>query len=727
MIIEMAGEQFDVSYTENWKEVLSALQSEKPKFFTYDTETNGLHPKAARPFLGAICYNNRVFVFPVGLIPYLPAWSKEVETVYAHNAPFDMHMTANIIGDEATLSINWADTMGLARLTFEAVSTRDGGDSLKLKMIGKKYIDRTANRYEVEVKAWLKAEDGANRRMLMALMKPYKWSLKKYDSTKKAKEELPPEIAEIEKNWMEHYPEPTYQDVPMEIMLPYVATDVIITRILVDKCLPVVNHKQQMPIWEREKELLPVVWEMEREGIPVDLDYLRACNEKLGTYITKLYNELHELTGIDNLRVGQNKVINDLLNELVDSEGKLKTDKKGLKKIEKIGDETTARIAVLVSRLRRLTKWKETYIERIIKVASHDGKFYTSLNPYNPVSGRFSGDAQQFPKDPIYTEEGYTYEKDTGKTPPEEFILYHPRKAFKGHMYYLDYSQVELRVQGHYTLYFGGDVNLCRAYMPYRCTHYVTGREYDYRTVDHRSEWSLMKDGAPTAAVHWEKLLEEGWSAWIVPETGKPWIPTDVHLATTLKALVIMGFDPDTMDAKDIKWWRSKGKTFNFMRNYGGGDAMAAETLEISLDAARAMNRGYTDAFPLVVTYQNKVVDGMRNKNYATNMYGRRYYVSNYNKHYKVANYLIQGTCADMLKQKMIDISKFLKSVGAKTKMILCVHDELQFKGAVGEEWVIAKIKEMMEDAPEILVPIVAEVEVTHTDWAAKEKVLNIA
>ncbi len=74
----------------------------------------------------------------------------------------------------------------------------------------------------------------------------------------------------------------------------------------------------------------------------------------------------------------------------------------------------------------------------------------------------------------------------------------------------------------------------------------------------------------------------------------------------------------------------------------------------------------------------------------------------------------------------MIEIDEFLTANNCKTRMILCVHDELQFEEYEGEEWVIAKIKEIMEDVPDCYVPIVAEVEKTNTNWSEKKPVLEL-
>lgn len=156
--------------------------------------------------------------------------------------------------------------------------------------------------------------------------------------------------------------------------------------------------------------------------------------------------------------------------------------------------------------------------------------------------------------------------------------------------------------------------------------------------------------------------------------------------------------------------------------NYGGGDAKAAEVLEIELEQAKAMNRGYTEAFPLVVQYQKWVDSVMDKQGYIENLYGRRYYLNNPNRFYKCANYMIQGSSADMLKEKMTEIDAYIQKKKLKMRMVMCIHDEIIFDVPKGEETHVEIIKKMMEYAPNILVPIVAEVERTSTTWGDKGK-----
>jgi DNA polymerase-1 len=463
---------------------------------------------------------------------------------------------------------------------------------------------------------------------------------------------------------------------------------------------------------------------MERIGFKLDRAYLENALARIDEEIKATKEKAHKLAGRE-FTSGQHQVIKEIYESMTD-ESIASVDKKFLKDVGKTGDE----LAPVISRWRTLEKWRSTYIVRLLEQSEYDGRLYTTLGQFNPVSGRFSGDAQQFPKKAIYTEEGNALVK-AGKKPPQEMEIFHPRRAItvsgEGYnsIYYLDFSQVELRVQAHYTLPFGGDINLCRAYMPFNCRHYVTGETYNYTSIEARNRWREYRDGWPTDR-HWEDILKEGWSVWVVPETGEPWVPTDVHSATTIKALNLMGMDHKTMDEALFQMWRGTGKSFNFMRNYGGGKVMAAQQLDITLEEAEAMVNGYTDAFPKVIDYQNHVINTMYARGYVRNLSGRRYYIKSSNRYYKCANYLIQGSCADDLKAKMILIDRYLTENNCKSRMVMCIHDEIQYEVWDGEEWIIPHIKDIMEYTPDVLVPIVSDVEKTTGTWADKKKVIGI-
>jgi DNA polymerase-1 len=293
-------------------------------------------------------------------------------------------------------------------------------------------------------------------------------------------EDLPDGVREVWLDWQEEYPEPTYEDVDRDIMIKYGAEDIITMLEFFKHAFPFVKKREQLPILEMESKCILPMYRMERVGLKVDMKYLQESRLRVKTYITQLRNEMYALVG-EKVTVNQHQRIKDIFKEKwsihLDSD-----DAKAMKEIMKSQEGQPKRLAELIKSLRSYEKWYSTYILRILKNASYDGHLYTQIKSAGAVSGRMSCDLQQFPKDPLKTLDG------------EE--LFHPRKAFivKGGNYestvYIDYDQIELVCQAHYTLLVsGGDLNLCRAYMPFRCRHFRTNDEYDYKTGSGRARW----------------------------------------------------------------------------------------------------------------------------------------------------------------------------------------------------------------------------------------------
>lgn len=723
MIITIADKKYQVEYVEDATKIANRLNYDAPKWITFDTETTGLHLKKDRPFLGAVCWSvtfsevdGIVYVFPTtekNLSYNFSYWASLTDTVYAHNTVFDLNMVANIIGDEEVRSVkNVGDTMGLCRLIFEAVSTREGGHKLGLKYLMDKFIDPAASIYEKQVKKWLKDKAAADRKVLIVVLRSVGWTMTRFEAAmNKGTEEIPFDVMNAFYDWRNEYPEPTYQDVPMEIMLPYVAVDVIGTDLLVHKALPVVEQKEQLQVMKDEFKVIPVVFNMSRVGIKTDREYLMESGDRLDTYMEYLKNKMYDLSGGKEFTVGQHKFISDMYTEILGERPK-STDKKFMTTQANAGTEKHNLLAKVISKLRTVDKWKSTYVDRILEGSEYDGRFYATLDQFNPVSGRFSGNMQQQPKKALKFE---LIEEDDEAPFEDGQELFHPRKAFLADaddgykIFLLDFSQVELRFQAHYTLPFGGDINLCRSYMPFKCFHWSSSEgEFDYMTEEGKARWDERHPADPNM------------SAWIVPETGEPWTKTDVHSASTEKALGLMGIDYATMPEEDFQVWRGLGKGVNFAKNYGVGVNGAAEQFGLDLPVAKALCNGYDIAFPMVITYQNMVSNRMGQRGFVAGVYGRRYYLSDSRRFYKAGNYLIQGSCAHDLKLKMVLIDELLAEY--KSSMITCIHDEIIYRIHESEMFLIPKLKEIMEYTPKVNVPIISEIDYTETNWASKKR-----
>lgn len=745
-------------------EMEQLFDMDRPVVGGLDTETTGLHIKKDKPFLiifGWLFPNRqtgRVFSFypTISNLKILLRIMKKLHWIVIWNATYDLHMLRNI--GFCYDFVNILEGVALARLTKESLSGQDKESSLKLKDVGITHVSRQAGDSEKLVKAELRRINSERQKLLTVALKqfplpvelgggfykngkPKTWTKKAVEDFLKDPthdvEDLPEEIREVFIEWKKACPPATYYDVYLEnpeVMTRYAQDDVITMLEFYRMAVPVLKSLGQVKTLKRENQLIYPLLRMERNGIKVNREYLETSRKKLKAEIKRKRERLAEIAG-ERLTPGQHQRIIQIYktkwNITLPS-----ADKKQMKDVIRRYKGAPKEMAETIQSLRRLEKWYSTYCLRILEASEYDGRYYTQFNQCGAVSGRFSSDAQQFPKERILTDEGYAYEKEHGEwTAPEEYELFYPRKAFvptdagmeSGYtsIWYCDYSQIELRNQADYTLHVcGGDLNLCRAYMPFKC-YDKDGNEYDYKDPVKRKEWKTKE--------------------WF-DENGNPWVKTDVHSETTHNSLVILGYVceekyksyyapedmpvenrwvGDKVDEKAFKMARYKGKIFNFMANYGGGLRAAIDQLDLPENIAKALIAGYKQAFPGVKIYQQKVEMKFRKCGGVRNRYGRLYFLDPENARfsYRLSNHLIQGTCADMLKDCIIKIDRLLQEKMAKSRMLLTVHDELQFEIWKGEEWLIPLILQIMEDQEWHWVPIVCDAEVTYTNWAEKKAV----
>ena len=164
---------------------------------------------------------------------------------------------------------------------------------------------------------------------------------------------------------------------------------------------------------------------------------------------------------------------------------------------------------------------------------------------------------------------------------------------------------------------------------------------------------------------------------------------------------------------------RTKSKRANFGIIYGITVFGLAERLDIPRDEAKMLIDGYFATFPQVHDYMEKSKEIARQNGYVTTLFGRRRYLPDINSHNATVrgfaernaiNAPIQGTAADIIKVAMIHIFNRFKAEGIKSKMILQVHDELNFSVYPEEKERVEKIVlEEMQGAFDLAVPLVAD------------------
>ena len=186
----------------------------------------------------------------------------------------------------------------------------------------------------------------------------------------------------------------------------------------------------------------------------------------------------------------------------------------------------------------------------------------------------------------------------------------------------------------------------------------------------------------------------------------------DIHAATAARI-----YKEDINDVTRDQ--RTKAKRANFGIIYGITVFGLAERLEISRDEAKQLIDGYFETFPQVHDYMEKAKQMAREHGYAETFFHRRRYLPDITSHNATVrnfaernaiNAPIQGSAADIIKIAMIRIYERFRREGIKSKMILQVHDELNFSVLPEEKEQVEKIVlEEMQNAYPLHVPLVAD------------------
>ena len=186
----------------------------------------------------------------------------------------------------------------------------------------------------------------------------------------------------------------------------------------------------------------------------------------------------------------------------------------------------------------------------------------------------------------------------------------------------------------------------------------------------------------------------------------------DLHAATAA-TIYKKGIDEVSRDE------RTKSKRANFGIIYGITVFGLAERLEIDRSEARQLIDGFFQTFPQVHDYMERSKEIVRQKGYAETIFHRRRYLPDIHSHNATVrgfaernaiNAPIQGSAADIIKVAMVRIYKRMKDEGLKSKMILQVHDELNFSVLPEEkEHMERLVLEEMQGAFALKVPLIAD------------------
>lgn len=186
----------------------------------------------------------------------------------------------------------------------------------------------------------------------------------------------------------------------------------------------------------------------------------------------------------------------------------------------------------------------------------------------------------------------------------------------------------------------------------------------------------------------------------------------DIHRATAAK---IFGVSLEEVTADQ----RRKAKSANFAISYGTTAFGLSQTLNIPRKEAQELIDSYFANYPKVKALMDSYIDMARNKGYVETMFNRRRYLPDINSQNatirgvaerNAINAPVQGSAADIIKIAMINIASKMEEQNLRSRMILQVHDELNFDVFPDELEAMKKIvTEEMQNAVALQVPLIAE------------------
>jgi DNA polymerase-1 len=187
----------------------------------------------------------------------------------------------------------------------------------------------------------------------------------------------------------------------------------------------------------------------------------------------------------------------------------------------------------------------------------------------------------------------------------------------------------------------------------------------------------------------------------------------DVHTATAATVFHVPEANVD--DAQ-----RRFAKVVNYGLAYGMEAYGLGQRLDIPTSEAAGILDAYFNGFPNVKTFMEQTVREAKERGYTTTIFGRRRQITELaSDNFRIRqmgermaqNAPVQGSAADIFKLAMIELEAALESEGARSQMLLTVHDELVLEVPVDERDTTERIvRDVMENVCELRVPLVVDV-----------------
>ena len=472
---------------------------------------------------------------------------------------------------------------------------------------------------------------------------------------------------------------------PIDVLGPYCEKDVEWTAALYNDRLQQITQSKQEEVFELECKLTKVLYNMEHTGSLIDTGYASSAINKIQERQEQLTQQIFDEVGDFNINSTQQ------LGEIMNNNGifsPIQTPKGAQAWNEAALVQINNPLAGLVRQYRALGKLFSTYLEPYLDSDIR----HTSFCNWGTLTGRLSSrepNLQNIPRNHFklsnvdLTDE----ERDIVRGRVNALI------ASKGGATNLNLDDEVID-----TWSFIGDesfdesdftqIAIRRLFIPREDYSLIA---FDYSQMEVRVFLSYFQNDEIT------ELLDRS--------------DIDFHGEAAKLA-----FNVEETD-KEFKFYRQMAKAITFGTIYGIGSNKLASQLGTTPKQALEYKKRYFQGLKGSKDFFDSVVKAVNLRGWIKNRYGRIYRIPK-NLGYKGVNYLIQGTSADILNERMIEISNYLSTT--KSRILLQVHDEIICEIHNSDlDTVPEQIKNLME-TNSLKIPLFIDMEMCDPSWATK-------
>ena len=474
---------------------------------------------------------------------------------------------------------------------------------------------------------------------------------------------------------------------PPSFLGEYCKKDVALTAKIYNDYLRKIKKTDQMGVFDFENDLTSVLYTMEKRGVAIDTKYAQQSENLILDRQEQVKQEIYKLAGKE-FNISSPAQIGEIFTEM-GIESPVKTPKGQDSWSEAALVNINHRMAGLVRQFRTLDKLRSTYIEpyKDIKV------MHTSFCNWGTATGRLSSrdpNLQNIPRNHFKLKER-TLNADEKA---EVLGKIAATVSAKGGVLNGNLSDEVLNTWSFVgdESYNAGDdsqISIRRLFIP-RPKYSLVG--FDYSQMEVRVFMSYFRNETI------DEILNKD--------------DVDFHSEAAKLA-----FSVDESSEK-FKEYRQAAKAITFGTIYGIGNKKLAQQLSTTPKEAGRYKKQYFEGMKGSKEFFDKVVATVTARGWIKNRYGRHYRIDP-KFAYKGVNYLVQGTSADLLSERMLEVDKYLQD--KESNLLLQVHDEIICEIHDSElETVPYKIRDILE-INTLEIPLKVDMEIFQGSWAVKK------